>query len=691
MAGVASRLPDSGETVTAPALIAELFNVVGAQLGAEADADAAAIPPPAAAAAVTAAKVSPNAVISPTITTRMDSIDPQQDKRVSRRAFVKGGVAAGGLLGAGGLGIARLADATQDDSSAADAVPSAPPPVAPSAARPNILVIVVDQLRYPVWFSPMADGTALPPNLRRLREGAVSFAGHYTAANDCTPARSTLLTGLYTHQTGCMITGGSTLDPGFPTWGTMLADHGYRSRWYGKWHLTHRDGTWGRARGERALARYGFGGGTFPSPNGAPGQGWRVDGQIAKQFAKWFDGERSEEPWCTTVSFVNPHDIAWWYIWSDRVLAEASAERVVGSLPANFETPGLLLERGKPRLQRSLQETAATSFGPVPFEGPEVLALWSEFLDLYAKLQRDVDGHIGTVLQTLQSRPDVAANTVIVFTSDHGEYGGSHGLRGKGAGAYEEAIRVPLIVKDNRGLLTQAPEATRTQLTSSVDIAPLLLTIATGSNAWREDPRYEHLAERADLAAILADPNAPGRPYVMHATDETVTEFAVEPYAADAPRHVIALRTPDAKYATYSNWEQDDIALALDGQERELYDYGSDDGRMELRNSAGESTLEGPLSTTLEGAIEAELRRPLPAYLASARARGFSDYFATAQIAADNAAAARERRAEKVFEGLSEPGAAEPRPSEPSAPEGAGPGETRVRRRVRRASRPKFR
>jgi arylsulfatase A-like enzyme len=680
VSGVASRLPDSGETVTDPAFIAELFNVAGVQLGAALDADAAA-----------AASVNPNAAIGPTITRRMDGIGPRQDKRLDRRAFLKRGVAAGGLLGAGGLGIARLADATQDEAGGASAAQS-PPAAAPSSgAPPNILVIVVDQMRFPVWFSPSADGTGLPPNLRQLREGAVSFAGHYTAANDCTPARSTLLTGLYTHQTGCMITGGSTLDPGFPTWGTMLADHGYRSRWYGKWHLTHRDGTWGRVRGERALERYGFRGGTFPSPNGAPGQGWRVDGHIAKQFAEWFKGERAEEPWCTTVSFVNPHDIAWWYIWSDRVLAEASARPVVNSLPANFETPELLLERGKPRLQRSLQETAATSFGPVPFEGPEVLPLWSEFLNLYAKLQREVDVHIGAVLKTLQSRPDVAANTVILFTSDHGEYGGSHGLRGKGAGAYEEAIRVPLLVKDNRGLLTQAPETTRTQLTSSVDIAPLLLTIATGSNAWRGEERYEHLAERADLAAILADPNAPGRPYVLHATDETVTEFAVEPYAADAPRHVIALRTPDAKYATYSDWQPDGIALSLDGQERELYDYGTGDGRLELHNSAGESTLDGPLSSTLEGAIEAELRRPLPAYLAGARARGFSDYFTIARNAANNAAAARERRAEKIFEGLSEPGTAEPRPAEPGAPEGAGPGETRLKRRVKRASRAKLR
>ena len=100
---------------------------------------------------------------------------------------------------------------------------------------------------------------------------------------------------------------------------------------------------------------------------------------------------------------------------------------------------------------------------------------------------------------TLDSRPQVAANTVIVFTSDHGEYGASHGLRGKGAGAYEEAIRVPLIVKDPRGVLTSAPERARTQLTSSVDVAPLLLTIASGSDEWRR--------ERA-----LRAPRRPARP-----------------------------------------------------------------------------------------------------------------------------------------------------------------------------------
>ena len=603
----------------------------------------------------------------------MERMGPEQDRQVDRRTFVKRGIAAGGLLAGAGLGISRLADATADGGQSAQASQAGPAPVSVDPSHPNILVILVDQMRFPAWFSPTGDGTGLPPNLAALRQEAVSFSGHYTASNDCTPARSTLLTGLYTHQTGCMITGGSTLDPGFATWGTMLREHGYQTRWYGKWHLTHRDNKWGRRRGERAMQRYGFHGGTYPSPDGAPGQGWRLDRHIARQFASWYEQEGGAGPWCTTVSFVNPHDIAWWYVWSDRVRAESSALPIAHSLPGNFETPELLTERNKPVLQRSLQDTAAASFGPVPYEGPEAVERWMQFLNLYGKLQREVDAHIGQVLATLNSRPRIAANTVIVFTSDHGEYGGSHGLRGKGAGAYEEAIRVPLIVKDNRGKLTQAPETTRSQLTSSVDIAPLLLTIATGSDDWRGEARYSQIAGRADIAAILADPNAPGRPYVLHATDETVTEFAVESYAADAPLHVVAVRTPEAKYASYSSWQPGGVEPLTDGDERELYDYSTDSGRLELHNGAGESKLEDGLRSTLTLAFQQELRAALPDRLDAAQARGFVDYFNVARKAANSAAAMRERRAERYFEGLQEQG-------------GVSPGGSRLKK-LRRASR----
>ena len=588
-------------------------------------------------------------------------IDKKSVQGIDRRTFVTKGLLAGGALVGGG---SRLADATDGSGPQPNPTP-APAPIQPahreSAAnapqRPNILVIVVDQLRFPQWIGAGPGGPSLPPNLRRLRKGAVSFAHHYTASNDCTPARATLLTGLYTHQTGCMITGGSTLDPGFPTWGSMLREYGYHTRWYGKWHLTHGDNKWIPGRGERALERYGFAGGTYPSPDGAPGQGWRLDPGIAGQFEQWLSTVGETEPWCTTVSFVNPHDIAWWYGWSDRVPAEMQAPSVAGRLPPNFETPELLIEHNKPRLQLSLQETAAASFGPVPFTGPEVAETWLGMLDLYIKLQREVDGHIGRVLDALESRPRVAANTVIVLTSDHGEYGASHGLRGKGAGAYEEAIRVPLIVKDPRGTLTKAPERARTQLTSSVDFAPLLLTIASGSNDWRRERRYAHLAGRLDVAGILGDPTAPGRPYVVHATDETVTEFAIKPYAADAPLHVVAVRTPSAKYATYSNWPAEGIEPLARGQEQELYDYRMQSGRLELHNGAGNSQLEESLQATLLRAYAEELRRPLPQHLHAAHGRGFYNYFTIAGRIAERAT---QRRAERDSSSPKTPGAGRP-------------------------------
>jgi arylsulfatase A-like enzyme len=564
---------------------------------------------------------------------RIDKIE----QGIDRRTFVKRGLLGGGALLGGGLVISRLVDAKDGSTSSRGPTPSpAGEPAQRTASsrrapRPNILVIVVDQLRYPQWLGAGPGELELPPNMQRLREGAVSFARHYTASNDCTPARAALLTGLYTHQTGCMITGASTLNPGFPTWGSMLREHGYDTRWYGKWHLTHGDNKWTPARGERALERYGFAGGTYPSPDGAPGQGWRVDPGIAGQFEQWLSTVGEEgEPWCTTVSFVNPHDIAWWYSWTNRVGAEASAPSVATRLPPNFETPEQLIAEGKPRLQLSLQETAAASFGPVPYTGPEAQQAWLGMLDLYIKLQLEVDEHVGRVLSALESRPNVAQNTIVIVTSDHGEYLGSHGLRGKGAGAYEEAIRVPLLVSDPRGKLTSAPEIERTQLSSSVDVAPLLLSIASGSDAWRGQSRYGHLAQRLDLASILADPNAPGREYVLHATDETVTEFAIEPYAANAPLHVVALRTEGAKLATYSNWEGEQIMPLAEGQERELYDYGEEGGRLELHNSAGESPLEGSLQALMAQAFVQELRRPLPSHLLGVQARGFDNYFTVA-------------------------------------------------------------
>jgi arylsulfatase A-like enzyme len=583
---------------------------------------------------------------------RMNSGDPKEPRKVDRRTFVKGGLLAGGVAAGAGVAIKAVTDGSKKTSATkAGSTGSTQPATEPSSTarrrRPNILVIVVDQMRFPQWFGAGPGGLQLPPNIRSISDGGVSFARHYTASNDCTPSRAALLTGLHAHQTGALITGGSTLDPGLPTWGTMLREQGYHTRWLGKWHLTRRDNHWTATAGERALQRYGFAGGIYPSPDGGAGQGWHTDPEIANAFAHWFKHEGGAEPWCTTVSFVNPHDIAWWYAWSTRVPAEASVPHYIQQLPPNFETPEQLQERRKPRLQLSLQDTAAASFGTVPFSGPGFVHKWLAFLDLYVELEREVDRHVGQVLRTLESRPEVAANTVIIFTSDHGEYAASHGLRGKGAGAYEEAIRIPLIVKDPRGVLTTATGQLRNQLTSSVDIAPLLLTIASGSSQWRREAHYSQIANRLDLAHILAEPSAPGRPYVLHTTDEIVTEFAIKLYASDAPLHVLAMRTATAKLATYSDWPAESLTPLPEEQEIELYDYSSQAGRLELDNVAGHSDLEGPMLAELARAAREELHAPLPYRLQAAQQRGYQDYYNVAQADAKAALIRRKGRSER--------------------------------------------
>jgi arylsulfatase A-like enzyme len=538
-------------------------------------------------------------------------MEPRVSHEIDRRTFIKRAAAAGGGVLAAPL-LTPFAAAAK------------------SQRRPNILVIIVDEMRTPQWFPSQEALDTLLPNLARIRSHATSFENHYTAANMCVAARGTMLTGLYGHQTGCMLTkavaDSSTLSDKFPTWGTMLRQHGYETTWWGKWHLGPvPDKT------EGGLEPYGFDGGTYPSPNGNPEQGKEKDPAIADQFIEWIDGVAGHKPWCTTVSLVNPHDINWWprFTTADEVTANADY-RFTGS-PPNVETAAQLLAN-KPRLQTALEQTIAMASGPVPNEGGSLEeASWAENRTMYLIYQQEVDAQIGRVLDALHARPELEENTIVVFTADHGEYAGSHGLRAKGGGLYEEAINVPLYVYDPRGQLSKGA-GTRSQLTSTVDLAPMLLTIASGSSSWRSKAQYSHLASRADIAQIAANPSAAGRPWIAHVTDETTVEELSYTYsfANEAPHHVAAVRTPSAKYAVYSPWKKDTIEVDTSDQDFELYDYSDNDGQLELANLAGTgSKLQSEMSALLQNeVIPNEIRAPLPKHLRAAQKEGLEDFYA---------------------------------------------------------------
>jgi len=543
---------------------------------------------------------------------------------INRRTVLGGTAAAAGAAALGVRGYLSL-------HSAGDS---------PRSAKPNILVIVVDQMRAPQWFPDTATLGTMLPHLNSLRQRSVCFGAHYTASNMCTPSRGVLTTGLYSHQTGCLFTGEgpteSTLAPRFPTWGTMLRDAGYQTWWWGKWHLGHTADTT-----PDGLDVHGFSGGTYPSPNGAPNQGLQQDPSIVDQFAGWFDAHADQGPWCTTVSLVNPHDICWW----PKFALPEDVPHIFTGKPANFENAEDLRRRNKPQLQIDyMNYMSPLMTGDMLYDGPNAAAQWARGLDMYLWLQQQVDDHIGRVLDTVAARPDIDRNTIIVFTSDHGEYIGSHGLRGKGAALYEESIRVPLYIRDPSGRLTPDPGATRMQLTSSADVAALLLTIAHGGATWRTDSRYSYLSSRADLARIAADAGSTGRRWVAHATDDMSVEdmavllkspaakrlFGDRPPPTDiptsAPGHIVGVRTAQAKLGMYAYWKPG--TMDIDNSrpvQYELYDYSTPNGISELDNQAGRNAKQAELQSVLNHEVLPELRAPLPDFLGDAQEQGLAN------------------------------------------------------------------
>jgi hypothetical protein len=308
---------------------------------------------------------------------------------------------------------------------------------------------------------------------------------------------------------------------------------------------------------------------------------------------------------------------------SEKLEDQAYPPSVFTSMPENYETAADLIREGKPRLQLASMLALAEVFGDVPHRGPDFEQGWLKMLDLYYLLHEYLDQAIGSVLDALEAQPEVAENTIILFTADHGDYCGSHGMRGKGAAVYEEGIRVPLWIKDPTGQFAAQAEQDRTQITSAVDIVPLLLTFATGGTGWKDDPDLAYLANRFDMTSVMQNAAAPGREHVLHTTDEDGFQFGpiMPPGLQDAPFHVMGVITNDAKLGVYTHWADDSIDIIPDEQQYEFYDYTTDEGRLELANTA---SAENPKFTTLYQTLMTELvpnelRAPLPEPLETAR------------------------------------------------------------------------
>ncbi len=307
------------------------------------------------------------------------------------------------------------------------------PLLAIAQRRPNVLVFMSDQE------TALLPGPVNAPNRRRLDREGVRFTQAFCNTPQCSAARSSLLTGLEPHRTGVVtnVDGsslGKGLSPALPTIGHVFREAGYRTGYFGKWHL-----------GPEADGREAFGFSTT-------GRG--KDEAVAEQAAAWI--EKQSGPWLAWVSILNPHDI--YHIVDD--LKTVSVRRGVS---APFSDQKNLA--GKPAEQQQYmdqdQGRAAKAYTPQD---------WLRYRTYYCELIEKADACLGTVLGAIGD----PASTVIAYTADHGDGIGEHGLPFKGPFMYEPLIRIPLVISAPGRL---KPE-TRDDLVTQADLSPTLASLA---------------------------------------------------------------------------------------------------------------------------------------------------------------------------------------------------------------------
>ena len=371
--------------------------------------------------------------------------------------------------------------------------------------RPNVLVIMTDEERYPPPYEEAAvtkfRRDKLPAR-QRLRAEGVEFHRHYAASTACLPSRASLFTGHYPSLHGVTSTDGlakaandpgiSWLDPdGVPTMGDWFRAAGYSTHYRGKWHISHADlipggSHLGLMANDRAgtvdpevvdlyqradrLDRFGFSGWIGREPHGPnpADTGFVRDPLFADQVSELFGQLAADpadpRPFLAVASFVNPHDIVFSGFGWDALGFPAVDDGVpeVGEAPSQGDGFS-----GRPDCQRLFRDLWPQLLYPQPTD-----ATYRRF---YLWLHQLVDRAIERILAALDAS-GLAEHTIVVFTSDHGDLVGAHGgMQQKWYSAFDEAIRVPLVVS-GPGI---SPSATGVSFpTSHIDLLPTLLGLA---------------------------------------------------------------------------------------------------------------------------------------------------------------------------------------------------------------------
>jgi choline-sulfatase len=444
--------------------------------------------------------------------------EPADKATLTRRRFLQGGLAAAATAA---LTLPHVSEAANGQPG-----PRGAPLDVPKGKGPNILILMCDEMRFPPVYESEATKAFRQQYLKTqdfLRQSGVDFLRHYAASTACVPSRASIATGHYPSLHGVSQTTGAAkgpfdpdvfwLDPNsVPTYGDYFRAAGYSTFWRGKWHVSDADmlipathsqllsydsSTGAPDPANQALYTesdrlepYGFSGWIGPEPHGReplnsgssvpPGEQGRDVGfaQQARSLIEQLDHDRSSAPWLVVSSFVNPHDITLWGLWTNLGFVGGFDFQIEeGVVPVDLFDPVLFQQTvnddlaTKPSAQASYQESYGKWIQPI-LNNPLLLQRYYRY---YYQLHKNVDEQMMTVLQTLLASR-YKDDTIVIFTSDHGDLLGSHhGMHQKWYQAYDEALRVPLIFWSSR--LFSGPRSIDT-LTSHIDFVPTLLGLA---------------------------------------------------------------------------------------------------------------------------------------------------------------------------------------------------------------------
>ncbi len=444
-------------------------------------------------------------------------------------------------------------------------------------SRPNFVVVLVDDLR---WDELGCTGHPFvrTPAIDRIANEGVRFRNAFCTTPLCSPVRACLLTGLYTHNHGILDNiNRSEQSHRLKTFPRYLQKAGYETAYIGKWHMGNDDTA--RPGFDRWACLKGQGTSFDPTLN-IDGKRVRHSGHttdVLNKLAVEFVSQARKKPFCLYLAHkaLHPELVQR----DDGSISDPSAARFMpaprhkdlyreNAIPRRLNVSGQLSD--KPALQREI--------GDLPPLGVET-GTPDETVRDRLRMLAGIDEGVGALLEALQSAGQLD-NTVFVVASDHGYWYGEHGLSVERRLAYEEALRIPLLVR-------YPPLAKAGRLCDefalSIDLAPTLL----------------------DLAGVNDVPEMDGRSLVPLLKGQKVTDwrdsFLVE-YNTDTvfPRvykmGYKAIRTKRWKYIRYND---------LKGMD-ELYDLLADPYEMTNRIQDPASAA---IISKLSGQIDAFLKQ----------------------------------------------------------------------------------